>query len=319
MELQNQIVVSATPAVITANFDELKSALSKELERYDVTVTEETVADAKKLCTELNKTKSHIAKVRKEQAALASEPVRIFEEQMKEFELDVAEARSKLLSQVQYFEQERKDTLRALLLDYRLECWQQIGLRVEFQQTEIDDLVIISNITAKNNLTAKAKSTIESRVQEQKSIQDRIDRRLLELENKCLRAGMTEPLERAHIESFLFSDDEGYDRQLDHLIGIELEREERAERVRKAREEKARQQEVSQPEIANEAPAVESTPEAPKEAAIPANGKISLSVVCEFDIEVPATTPFETIEAAYRKRIEDAGFKTLSRVSISEK
>ena len=109
-------------------------------------------------------------------------------------------------------------------------------------------------------------------------------------------------------------------------IGIsEVERQDRAERAAKAKADREREQaaavvEKPAPEnkIADQQPE-DARPIAPEPKPQPApSSKLSVSVVCEFDIEVPASTPFATIEAAYRKRIEDAGFKTLSRVSITK-
>ena len=44
----NELIVKSTPAILNANFDELRESLSKELENYDFVVTADTVGDAKK-------------------------------------------------------------------------------------------------------------------------------------------------------------------------------------------------------------------------------------------------------------------------------
>jgi len=319
MQLENQIAVKSKPAVITANFDQLRAALSKELQRYDVKVTKETVAEAKKLCTELNKTRQHIATVRKEQAAIASEPVRQFEEQMKSFELDVESSRVNLKKQVEFFEEDRKILIAKKLLEYKIECIEQIGLREEFQKIDHTHLIILSSFTDKDNLTAKAKTGIEDLVKGAKDAQDNVDRRLLELENKCLRAGLHEPLEKEHVSHFLFADDESYSTKLEQLITVEIERQTRAESARNAKQQefnaaRANAETDRAVEIIHAGAASIRHHEQPK--AEPVNGKIRLTVNCQFEIEVKEGTAPNAIESAYRKRLKEAGFKTLSNVTI---
>ena len=303
MNIENKISVTTVPAVINANFDELKAALTAELKKYEITVTEDTIAGAKKLCADLNKSKSHIANVRKERAAEASEPVRLFEEQMREFELEVASAVQKIRSQIQYFEEDRKLLLRGLLLDYRLEQWQNLGVRDEFQAAEIDDLVMVSNITKSGSISKAARDAVDARIQGQLSVQSRTDRRLLELENKCLRAGIRSPLRREHVEQFLFAEDAEYESMLSQLIQVEIERVCESRPSEALKETETATVEIVQPAVMAGKNDVEA-------------GKKRLRVLCEFCVDVPHSVSSASIESAYRKKLIEAGFKSVDSVSV---
>ena len=65
MQLEKDIKITNTPACIEVNFDVLRKALEKDLERFEIVVTSDTVADAKKLATQLNETKKIIDDRRK--------------------------------------------------------------------------------------------------------------------------------------------------------------------------------------------------------------------------------------------------------------
>lgn len=246
IDLKKQLIVKNQPGTLDANFDEMRAALSRELERYDIVVTVDTVGDAKKLCTELNQSIKHIATVRKEQASIASEPVREFEEKMKQFEFDVAERRAELMSQVKIFEAQKLELLKELLTQYRQKIWDELAVSDEFRKVSIDDLLKISYLTAKENLTSKAQGAVYERCKDNKIFQESISRRLLELENKCYRAGLEQPLERVHVEAFLFEADDVYEQRLTQLISAEIERSERAEKARQAKQK--REQELAESE-----------------------------------------------------------------------
>jgi hypothetical protein len=338
MDLQNTLIVSATPAIINVNFDALKEALSTELAKYDVTVTEDTLADAKKLCADLNKSKGHIAKVRKEQANIASEPVQKFERQMREFETEVETARIKIKQQVDKFENERKELLKQLLEGLCQDLWVSSDVHPEFQNVVIDDLVMLSNITGKGNISSKAKAAVQARVSQNKIWQNQIERRLLELENKCFRAGLKVPLTKEHVAAFLYMEDETqYEGRLSSLISVEIKRAEEVEAATRAQVAKEQEQtaaaseaqEATEDPEPDQPPAEEGETQAQEGQEPPpveertghmmgngACGKVNVRVVCEFDIQIPPTTSMKDVESAYRAKLEKSGFKTLSAVRV---
>lgn len=285
--MQELIRIDSAPARLAVNFDEIRAALAQELERYNVVVTADTVADAKKLATELNKTATEIDRRRKEEVAAVSEPVRQFDEQMKELVVMCKDGRQSLLDQVKKFEDETRERVRELLVMFRTEQWDQHGVESDFRKAEYSDLVLLTNITAKGNLSAKACSELMLRVNADKGLQDRTRMRLLELENESFRAGLSAPLTRDHVAGFLFTDDAKYRAELDRVMGAEKRREEEAQRrmreklereqaeaerrrqaeeARRQREEEAQRQQADQ----QKAPAAAPQPEPAAEAAKPA-------------------------------------------------
>ena len=103
---------------------------------------------------------------------------------------------------------------------FRGSLWKDREVEDEFQKAEYKDLVILSNILESGKLTGKAKNEITARVNADKQKQTEIKMRLLELENKCYRAGLKVPLERVHVEAFLFADTQDYETRLSSLLYV---------------------------------------------------------------------------------------------------
>lgn len=337
---QELISIDNTPAIIDVNFEELKAALAKDLEKYDVVVTAETVADAKKLATELNATKAVIGKRRKEEVAKASEPVKVFDGKMKDLETMCEEGRQKILAQVKTFEDETRDLAAHLLAELLEKLFADNEVEAEFRRAQFGDLVKLTAVTKTENLTAAVTKELEGRVRDDKAIQDRTKMRLLELENKSYTAGLAAPLTRNHVEHFLFADQGEYEAQLQRIIDSEIQRQEvaeqrqrekiereqrQAEQARQEREERearlAQQQEESQDEPSPEPssgdegqPDEQSTQEGP--AAEVAPGRVRCKATCTFSTTVAQGVSAEAVEAELRKVLAKAGINTLDTVTV---
>ena len=232
--------VIATPVVISGNFDAVKQYVSTELQRYDVVVTADTLADCKKLATQLNKMASEIKARGKAITDEAAQPITLIKDQIAEIVQMCLSGREKLTAQVKTFEDETRKLCDQLLAACRAELWESTGVQPEFRRAQYADLVILTNITGKGALTAKAKQEVQNRVNTDKQLQDQTDKRLLMLENTCLKAGMIASLTRAHVESFLFADDAAYQQRLDAMIQSELDRQRATEQ--RLREQQAAEQ-----------------------------------------------------------------------------
>lgn len=238
------IQVTSTPAMLTANFEEFRRHLGEKLAQYDVLVTAETLADAKKLATELNQAAKAIDERRKEAVAAVSEPIRQFDERMKELVGMCKESRQKLLAQIQTFEDETRERARALLEERRAALWEKHDVAPEFRRATVDDLVMITAVTKAGNLANKQATELEGRVLADKALQDRTERRLLALENASYKAGLSAPLTRDHVAAFLMADEETYQRELERIIDAEMRREEMArQRMREQMEREQRERE----------------------------------------------------------------------------
>jgi hypothetical protein len=246
--MQELIRIESVPAKLGANFEEVRTRLQTELANYDVLVTLETLPGAKKLATELNQMAKTIDDRRKQEVASVSEPIRAFDDQMKELVTMCKDGRQKLTDQIKTFEDETRETARALLDARRTELWDHYGIEAEFRKATYDDLVMLTAVTKTGKLAAKASNDLESRVLADKSLQDRTARRLLELENASYKAGLSAPLTRDHVAGFLMADDATYAGELERIIDAEIRREEEAQRrmreklEREQREKEAREQ-----------------------------------------------------------------------------
>ncbi|WP_272962292.1 DUF1351 domain-containing protein [Alcanivorax jadensis] len=333
---QELISISNQPAVIDVNFEELKAALAKDLEKYDVVVTAETVSGAKKLASELNATKNVISQRRKDEVAKASEPVRQFDQQMKDLASMCEDGRQNILGQVKVFEDETRDLAASLLAALLAKLNDEHGVEHEFRKAQFGDLVKLSAVTAKGNLTAAASKDLDARVRDDKAMQDRTKMRLLELENKSHMAGLAAPLTRDHVQHFLFADDDQYSAELQRILDAEVERQqvaerrqrEQMEREQRQREEAQRNEEERQERMAQQEQSPESEPapeprqepakfDPPKDhAPVNDNGRVDCTVTCTFSTEVATGVSAEAIEAELRKVMARAGITTLASVYV---
>ena len=323
--MKDIIVISNQPAALDVNFEAVKAHLSQELQKYDVVVTSDTLKDAKTLATELNQTRQQFEKRRKEEVAKASEPVKAFDEKMKELSKMCQDGRTKILSQVEKFEDETRAVVQKLLAELRDQLRDDANVLPEFHKAEFDDLAVVSNLTGTGKLTKKAIDTLTSRVKEEKAMQDQTRMRLVELENQSYKAGLSAPLTRDHVAHFLFTTEEAYQAELERIIGAELKRQERAEiaaRQRILREQEVESQvQASQPvkqpdpvwEVKSE-PVAAPAPKAEEKPA--AKGTEWVAVVAEFQVQVPSSLSDEKIKATLLDQMKKAGFKSEPEVKI---
>ncbi|MDX2349140.1 MAG: DUF1351 domain-containing protein [Porticoccus sp.] len=326
----NLIQIESVPARLQVNFDEIKKHLSVELEKYDVVVTADTVKEAKSLATELNATKKVINTRRKEEVATASEPVRQFDDSMKELVSMCETGRQKILGQVERFEDVTRKKALDLLHAHREQMWEQLGVDQEFRKATYDDLATLAAVTGKGALASSAKTKLNDRIGEDKAAQDQTEVRLLVLENQSYKAGLVSPLTRDHIAVFLFSPDEVYQVELDRVLAAEVTRQEESEKIlRKKIDEEKPQEEPATAPLDQEAVEVGHTAEVtniatlqPKAAvektnALPLDaGNVRCLISCQFEIQVDRKVPIEAIKKKFMEKMTEAGFTSMVSLSL---
>jgi len=329
MEMQSEIKVTTTPAVIDVNFDIVKAELISHLAEYKNTiVTDDTVKEAKALAADINKMKTAISTRRKEAIDAASVPINQFKEKMNELVRLCDDARACIVAQVSVFETERKDKARALLLDYRLEQWQFHGVTTDFQNAEIESLVSLGALTSKGALTKGARQGVEAAVQADKSLQDQTDRRLMQVKSSSLEAGINPPLSRDHVESFLFEREDVFTSRFDAMIESEKNR------IALLREniQESNKQEQSKQESTPAPASLDSTKTAEIsevnhkeedpastqfEPAKPNNqGLVGLNVVTTFKTDVPYNVSDDAVRKEITRLLAEAGITTLDTIDI---
>jgi hypothetical protein len=326
---QEMIKITGAPAQLNANFDEVKAALEKELDKYRIVVTADTVSDAKKLATEMNKTATAIDKRRKDEVAAVSEPIKKFDEQMKELVTMCKDGRQDILDQVKKFEDETRAKAKELLGGYLIDCYTKHGIDIEFQTVVIDDLATLKAVTGTGRLASGAKKEVDARALTAKTLQDRKIMRLKDLEIASHRAGLSAPLTEDHVKPFLFAEDDIYRSELERIIAAETQRQVAAEEAMRAklkREEEQRKAEqetaavtTNEPEPVREPEPMVETPSLHESSPVKSSGngqKVGWVVTCEFEIETGPDATAEAIKANLRQVMKNAGITTLSSVGV---
>jgi hypothetical protein len=348
--MKELIVIENVPAKISVNFEELKAQSIKLSEKYKgIVVTLETLPESKKLTTELNAIKNEISALRKSEAVRATAPVKVFEAQMKELEQMWEVNRQEILAQVAKFENQTRELASQLLTDLRDELWAAQSIRAEFRRAECDVLVLLSAVTATGNLTANVRGKLEALITLDKQLQDQTDMRLLRLENESYKAGLAAPLNRGHVEHFLFDAELAYSEKLSRLMATELAREEVAQqrmREKMDREQKQKEELQARQREAADREAARVIDEAQREAAkaiaemvevvarpvevaevaqevdpddVPPSDEPSRqagTVTCTFFIDIGDNVTDEDIVSELRHVLTAAGIETLQTVTI---
>lgn len=232
-----KINIVSTETIINTNIQSLKIQLAEGLKQYDLIVDEDSVKTAKAKATELNKLSKLIDDTKKEEVAKLSAPINELTTQMNELKTLCQESRQNLLSQVKVFDDKQVKKCLDLLEEELRTTYIKYGVKDEFQTATIKDLAIISNLN-KTGIAKKAIVAIEERVIELKRFQEKIDTRLLTLETICYQGGLLVPLTRENINHFLKdSDDEVYLHKLVSLIENEINRLDKANKLKKVKEE----------------------------------------------------------------------------------
>ena len=341
---KNLIVIKARTIKIDANFKEAEDHLKKELEKYDVVVTAETMKGCKELSTDLNKMSGDIDKLRKEKLSVMTAPIKDFDAKMKSLAMLCKDGREKLLKQIKVFEDKTRIEIDKKLTELLAELYALNEVKDEYKTATIGDLVILTNITAAGNLSGKAKATVKERVLADLQVQKNVEMRLLRLENSCYKAGLKTPLTEVHVKAFLHTEEQVYAEQLKQLIAVELDRQEKAEELTRKQliKEAAVVVEEHNAELTEETPVAAKLEPAPSEedpyvsghgAGIVKSGMIEKAediiekptatagntfhvIQARFEVSVPSHIPVDRVVAKLQKVMEDAGITTLKEIKV---
>jgi len=207
--------------------ESILDTLNKELasDNYNFVITAENVPFAKKQMADLNKSIKFIDTFRKDKVSVESVAIDLFKSNVKEYLALIDAKRDEIKKNVEVFEREAKDLILKELSLYSEEFVKLQGIREDFKEVDIADLIIFGSVTSKGNLTKKAIEAIESRVMICKSKQDKYDMRLKDLEIECRRAGLEAIMTITHVQGIINLDsDAEYQTRLDELISHEIER-----------------------------------------------------------------------------------------------
>lgn len=242
----NELTVNIIPAQISANLTELKADLLENLKQYDIEVTIETLPEAKKMATDLNKLAGEIDKRRKDVKKELSAPVDAFNAQAVELAKLILDSREKILKQVATFEDKQREHCKRLLQNELDTLYIENEVTKEFQTGNIEKLAILSNLTEKAKLTKAALEKVAEMVKADKALQDMVESRKANLSAITERAGLYNGVSDALIMPFIREPEAVYTARLNEIIDAEIKRQKateeriKAEAERKAREEAER-------------------------------------------------------------------------------
>lgn len=239
----NEIQVTVTPAQISANLTEIKAELLENLKQYDIEVTIETLPEAKKMATDLNKLAGEIDKRRKDVKKELAAPVDAFNAQAVELAKMILDAREKILKQVAVFEDKQKAHCLKLLQNELDTLYIENEVTKEFQTGNIEKLAILSNLTEKAKLTKAALEKVAEIVKADKAVQDMVESRKANLNAITERAGIVGGIYDKLIEAFIKEPEAIYTAKLNGLIdGIIKQQKAAEERIKAEAERKAREE-----------------------------------------------------------------------------
>lgn len=312
--MTNELIISSTILPkIDANFEELKSSLILELQKYDVVVTHDNVKEAKAKATELNKLYDGLEKVRKAVVKDLSEPIKAFDAQAKEMSALVQGGRTNILDKVAFFDDKTRKVCETLCQETLNELYAEFGIEKKFQTVVFSDLVIVSNVTEKGNLAKIARDGIKSRVNEALIKQDTQKSRIASLKSRCEIAGLKVVFSHDDIKHFVGEPEAEYNKKLDAMISREVERQSKLELTLKAEAEVRLQKEIAKVQEANQQPKAEPVPVQAQEVSVQAPAQVLSNGDVIIEVKMQLKLPQEEyvkINGASLNHFISQGFKS---------
>jgi hypothetical protein len=239
----NDLTVNIIPAQISANLTELKADLLENLKSYDIEVTIETLPEAKKMATDLNKLAGEIDKRRKDVKKELNAPADAFNTQAVELAKLILDSREKILKQVAVFEDKQREHCKKLLQIELDALYLENEVTKEYQTGNIENLAILSNLTDKAKLTKAALEKVADMVKADKAVQDMVESRKANLSAITERAGIVGGIYDKLIEPFIKEPEAVYTAKLNELIdGIIKQQKAAEDRIRAEAELKAKEE-----------------------------------------------------------------------------
>lgn len=228
-------IISATAIVITDNFEQLKAGLIEQIKLYEIEVTDDNLADAKKMATELNKLSTAINRIKIDKSKEFAAPIEEFKKKAAEL-VDIVQAgREKILKQVEAFDLKVVKMVTNLLTDERISLFEAMAVKPDFQTAKIESLAIKSNLTAGGQLTKAAKDKLAEMVAADRAMQETVESRFANLQAIAERAGLVS-LPESLVATFVREPEAIYSEKLNKLIDAEIKRQKELEEKIRAQE-----------------------------------------------------------------------------------
>lgn len=312
------------------NMTRIEKLVNRELKKkkYNSIITMDNYAVMKKEGQFLGKVAKQISDFRIAKVKEETQDIKLFEDSLKKFTQMFKDKQETIKSGLDIFEEQTRQKVLLVCKEYFEEFTLKVELRPEFKNINLDDMTLTKYATATFKISKAGIDEVERRVNIQLTLQTKVDNRLLNLENECLRANI-EPLTQQHIQGFLYSSDEEYQIKLRNLIVAEIERNEavkkRAEEQAKIEAEKEIRAKIEQeqkeklesenkelnsgnPELPNnhkeeDKTVVTETNTTPFDEVLE-DGKVRKFVTVTFEVVIPKSWE-DKVQSTYEKRFAD--------------
>ena len=213
--------------VLNTEHEAILNHIENELKanKYNSIVTMDNFPDMKESSLELGKISKAISRFRIDKKDSEMEDINLFDANFKSYCTLIDAKQNEIKKGLEVFEAETRKQILEVCTKYLVEQYKEKDLRVEFRIIDISDMTLSKYATKTMSIAKPAKDEIDKRINEKVALQNKVDLRLSNLENICLRAGI-EPLTIEHIQGFLFETDERYEIKLKVLIDAEIKRNE---------------------------------------------------------------------------------------------
>lgn len=218
--------------------------------KYNSIVTMDNFPDMKESSLELGKISKAISRFRIDKKDSEMEDINLFDANFKSYCALIDAKQSEIKKGLEVFEAETRKQILEVCTKYLVEQYKEKDLRVEFRIIDISDMTLSKYATKTMSIAKPAKDEIDKRINEKLALQNKVDLRLSNLENICLRAEI-EPLSKEYVQGFLLDDEESYNKKLDSLIQMEIKRSDEAKR-KIAEEEKVKAAKEARQKLLNE-------------------------------------------------------------------
>jgi len=153
--------------------------------------------------------------------------------------------RTHLINQFAEMREKKLANIKLVLETELATLWDNKGVSVEFQDsTGFDDLIKLSAITPKGSITATAKKALDAIASNNLTRQIVINNRIIEIENRSLRAEINPPLTKNHLGDALYANDKTFNHTLDQLVNTEIDRRKEMEQRIISQQEAKKQAEI---------------------------------------------------------------------------
>lgn len=295
MKLENQLIPTKKIVALNKEHDVILKVVEDELslDKYNSIVTMENYKDMKAVGTELNKFSKYINDFRKTKVKLETEDIEVFKSNCKIYDNLIQTKREAILKGLEVFEQETKKQVLEVCKEYLNTYCEEVGLREEFvSKIDSSDMSLTGYMSATTGvINKKGRDEVEKRVNAQLSLQNKVDLRLSNLENECLKADIA-ILSKEHVQGFLMDDDTSYSDKLNALIEIEIKRA-NAEKKKIEEKAKAEAEKVAQDKVIAQQKALKQELEARYQSKI---RNATLEQLIAINIELKSYDPIATYE-----------------------